>query len=240
MRADDHSNALGRIATPKAKENTFERTVLRILFADDSQIYLEQESELLRNYPSVELVGAAGTGRELLDLAKTVEWDVALLDIAMPDLDGIETLKRLLALRPNATIVMLTAFEQPHTLREALAAGAKGFLTKETPTAEIVSALHRAYIGKTVLDDRPTDILCDFYLHGNKVHGDPEFAFRLEKLPDRLRNIAEYLAKSYTNREISRATGLTEQTVSSYVRDTIAFLGARRGEIAVKMRELGL
>lgn len=217
-----------------------ETTPLRVLFADDSILYREEEGKLLSRFPDVELVAIAASGAEALRLAQTVEWDVALLDIAMPDLDGIEVLKVLIEQRPTATVVMLTAFERPQTLREALAAGAKGFLTKETPADEIVAGLRRAYCGKTVLDDRPTDLLRDFYVHGAEDPADDEFVARLEQLPERLHKIAKYLAKSYTNREIARATGLSEQTVGSYVRDTITRLGARRGEIAVKMSRLGL
>ncbi|MET7074764.1 response regulator transcription factor [Trueperella pyogenes] len=214
--------------------------ILRVIFADDSQIYRQQQSELLRQFSSVKLVGVAESGIELLDIAKSVAWDAALLDIAMPELDGIETLRRLMEIRPNATILMLTAFERPQTLREALAAGAKGFLTKETSTEELVSALHRAYHGKTVFDQRPTEMLRDYYVRGDGSHTDEDFVARLEGLPERLYKIAQLLAQSYTNREISRATGLSEHTVGSYVRDTIRLLGARRGEIAVKMRELNL
>ncbi|WP_353066767.1 response regulator transcription factor [Arcanobacterium hippocoleae] len=236
MISDNLSNA-GETWTDSAD---LEMKVLRVIFADDSQIYREQQSQLLQHFSSIKLVGVAESGSEILDIAKSEKWDVALLDISMPKLDGIETLKRLLKIRPDATILMLTAFERPQTLREALAAGAKGFLTKETSTEELVSALHRAYHGKTVFDQRPTDILRDYYVHGNPTHTDADFVMRLEKLPARLYRIAEYLAKSYTNREISRATGLSENTVGSYVRDTISLLGARRGEIAVKMRELNL
>ncbi len=217
-----------------------ETDTLRVIFADDSRIYREQQSNLLQKFSSIQLVGTAESGNELLHIAQSVEWDVALLDITMPQLDGIETLKRLLKIRPNAVILMLTAFERPHTLREALAAGAKGFLTKETSTEELVYALHNAYYGKTVLDQRPIDILRDYYIRSQQTLADKEFAARLETLPERLQKIAHYLAKSYTNREIARATGLSEHTVGSYVRDTINLLGARRGEIAIKIRELNL
>ncbi|QPK81807.1 response regulator transcription factor [Schaalia sp. ZJ405] len=212
--------------------------VLRLIFADDSPIYREQESALLRQFSSIDLVGVAASGMELLHLAKSMTWDVALLDIAMPEIDGIETLKRLLEIQPDATVVMLTAFERPHTLREALAAGAKGFLTKETSTAEIVTALHRAYHGKAVFDERPIQILQDYYVLGSSPQVDHEFAERLERLPQHLRKVVDYLADSYTNREIARATGLSEHTVGSYVRDAITLLEARRGEIAVKMQGL--
>lgn len=217
-----------------------EANVLRVIFADDSRMYREQQSDLLRRFSSIELVGVASSGIKLLNIAQSVQWDVALLDIAMPTLDGIETLKRLLEIRPEAIVLMLTAFERPHTLREALAAGAKGFLTKETSTEEIVSALHNAYNGKTVLNQHPTDMLLNYYIQSNQTRVDEDFAKRVKTLPDRLYRIAQYLAKSYTNREIARATGLSEHTVGSYVRDTINLLEARRGEIAVKMQELNL
>lgn len=215
-------------------------SVLRVIFADDDPLYMEQESILLRRQPSLDLVGTANCGTALLELASRVEWDVALLDIGMPDLDGIATLQRLLEQRPEAVALMLTAFERPETLRQALETGAKGFLTKDTPSEEIAELIHRAYKGKTVLDDRPLDMLRDFYLQGEPEPVDPEFARRLEDLPQRLRKVADCLAQSMTNREISRATGLAENTVGSYVRDVITELGARRGEIAVKMGQLEL
>lgn len=233
-----HTNSQNNSGTTKPIQGEARNDVLRVIFADDSSIYREQESELLSGFPSVDLVGVAASGGELLCLAKRVQWDLALIDIAMPDMDGVEVLRRLLEFRADAIVVMLTAFERPQTLREALRAGAKGFLTKETPTDEIVSALHRVYRGKTAFDERPLQMLQDFYLQAGTGQVDLEFASRLEKLPKRLKRIASYLAKSYTNREISRATGLSDETVGSYVRDTIALLGVRRGAIAVKMRDL--
>ncbi|MCI6585111.1 MAG: response regulator transcription factor [Mobiluncus sp.] len=217
-----------------------EDSVLRVIFADDDPLYLEQESILLRRQSSLDLAGTANSGTALLELAARIEWDVALLDIGMPVLDGIATLQRLLEQRPEAVVLMLTAFERPETLRQALGAGAKGFLTKDTPSGEIAELIHRAYQGKTVLDDRPLDMLRDYYLRGEPEPVDPEFARRLAELPPRLRKVADCLAQSMTNREISRATGLAENTVGSYVRDVITELGARRGEIAVKMGQLEL
>lgn len=215
-----------------------EEPVLRVILADDDALYLEQLAELLGRQPSLEVVAAVASGDALLDAANRLSWDVALLDIAMPGRDGIDTLRQLLQFRPEATVLMLTAFERPETLRLALSAGAKGFLTKETPNAEITAAIHRAYRGKTVMDDKPMEILRDYYLQGDPEPVDQEFVERLERLPQHLRTVVDYLALSYTNREIARATRLSESTVGSYVRDAINAMGARRGEIAIKMAQL--
>lgn len=213
---------------------------LRVIFADNDEDYLTQMSELLRSNPKIDLVGVAHGGEEFLTLANKVTWDVALLDVAMPDLDGIAALKQVLRSKPEATVLMLTAFERPETLREALSAGAKGFLTKETRSDEVVSAIIRAYNGTTVMDSKPMSILTDFYVQANPAVADQEFAEKLNNLPDHLRKIADLLALAYTNREIAKATKLSEASVGTYVRNLIAELGCRRGEIAIKMMQLGL
>ena len=214
--------------------------VIRVIFVDDDDIYMHETASLLNQLDYIEIVGKAGNGFEAMDLIEKVAHDVVLLDVTMPGMGGIETVKAALARNPGERIIMLTAFERPDTLRLALAAGAKGFLTKETEFREIGAAIQRVFQGGKALDSRPLSMVMDYFVSANPEAGDQELKAQIEALPGHLRQVVDLIGRAYSNKEIAAETGLSLNTVTTYVKNALAELGVRRGELTMEMIRLGL
>jgi len=124
--------------------------VIRLLIADDHGIVREGLERLFATVPDVQVVGTAADGREAVTLADRTVPDVVLMDVAMPQLDGVEATRRITAAHPAARIVMLTAHGHQSQVRDALRAGAAGYLLKDTPADEVVRAVQAVHAGVTL------------------------------------------------------------------------------------------
>jgi DNA-binding NarL/FixJ family response regulator len=128
-----------------------QQSVLRVLIADDHAIVRRGLKDILNEAALPAIVGEAQNGLEAIERALAEEWDVILLDITMPGLNGLDVLKRVRQARPDQCVVMLSMHASPHYVRGALNAGAAGYLTKETAPDELVSAINTVLAGKTYL-----------------------------------------------------------------------------------------
>lgn len=214
--------------------------VIRVIFVDDDDLYMHETTGLLNRLDYIKIVGTAGNGFEAMDLIENVAHDVVLLDVTMPDMGGIETVKAALARNPGERIIMLTAFERPDTLRLALAAGAKGFLTKETEFREVGTAIRQVFQGGNALDSKPLSMVMDYFVSANPEAGDRELKAQIEALPGHLRQVVNLIGRAYSNKEIAAETGLSLNTVTTYVKKALNELGVRRGELTMKMIRLSL
>ena len=124
--------------------------MIRLLIADDHGIVREGLERLFATVPDVEVVGTAADGREAIALADRTVPDVVLMDVGMPEVDGVEATRRITAAHPAARIVMLTAHGHQSQVRDALQAGAAGYLLKDTPADEVVRAVQAAHAGVTL------------------------------------------------------------------------------------------
>ena len=124
--------------------------MIRLLIADDHGIVREGLERLFATVPDVEVVGTAADGREAIALADRTTPDVVLMDVGMPEVDGVEATRRITAAHPAARIVMLTAHGHQSQVRAALQAGAAGYLLKDTPADEVVRAVQAAHAGVTL------------------------------------------------------------------------------------------
>ena len=124
-------------------------SVIRLLIADDHGIVREGLERLFATVPDVEVVGTVADGEEAVALASQTVPDVVLMDIGMPQVDGVEATRRIIAAHPASRIVMLTAHGDEAQIREALRAGAAGYLLKDTPADEVVRAVQAAHAGGT-------------------------------------------------------------------------------------------
>lgn len=199
---------------------------LRLLLADDDPVLLHAMTDLLTHRDDVTLVAAVADGARALDVLATRIVDVALLDADMPVLDGVSTTVRVRAEHPDVTVVIFTAFEHDDFLPRAMAAGAAGFLTKDTPVDELIPLLRRAHAGEAVLSPRPTSVVVDSYrTRAQLLEDESGFRDAVAQLPDHLREVLDELALATPTSVIATHLNLSEASVRTYTRRILELTG---------------
>lgn len=209
---------------------------IRLLLVDDDEFFLQSLSKLLNQQADFQVSAAVTDGRAALDAALKYPLDLALVDIDMPGMDGIETAKALLKARPRLTVVMLTAFANEKFLPAALVAGAKGFLTKDTPVDELGGLLHKAHAGAVVMGQRALDIITDNYKkEAEEMERHADYRAAVEALPEYLLPTFNCLLEGLPNKIIARELGLSDATVRFYVSEILTRTNCTsRLEVAIK------
>ncbi|MDT3446186.1 MULTISPECIES: response regulator transcription factor [unclassified Pseudofrankia] len=197
----------------------------RIVIADDDHLMRAGLVELVTADPSIEVVGEAATGREAVSLTRRRRPDVVLMDVRMPDLDGIAATRELASSVPDTRVLILTTFEQDDYVFGALRAGASGFLLKRTRPEELIAAVHTVAAGDALLSPSVTRRVID-RLARQPV---PELtgARALADLTPREREVLELMARGLSNREIARRLVVEESTVRTHAKRVLAKLGLR-------------
>lgn len=216
--------------------------MLRVLIADDDPVTRESLAKVLHHRGELFVSSVVSDGYAALAAVTQCVVDVALLDVNMPGIDGIETARRMQELRPNTAVIILTAFERDDFLGRALVAGVRGFLTKDAPVNEIADAIQAVHGGGTVMSLRPTIMLAQSYRdHFMRRSEEKEFVAAVLALPPSLKEVFELLTAVTTNRQIAEITGLAPSTVREYVSEVLRRTGCRsRGEVAVRAVSAGL
>jgi DNA-binding NarL/FixJ family response regulator len=211
----------------------------RVLIADDDDLMRAGLVELLSGEPDIEIVGEASTGREAVERARRLEPDVVLMDVRMPDLDGIEATFEVTRTAPRARVLILTTFEQDDYVFGALRAGASGFLLKRTRPEELIAAVHTIAAGDSLLSPSVTRRVID----RTARQPTPDLAdqAKLEELTQREREVLELLARGLSNREIASALVVEESTIRSHIRRILTKLELRdRVQIVIYAYETGV
>jgi DNA-binding NarL/FixJ family response regulator len=209
---------------------------LRVLIADDQPLMRAGFKAVLEATGEMEVVGEAGDGVEAISAARTLKPDVVLMDVRMPNLDGIEAIKQL----PNHRVLVLTTFGLDEYIVEALRAGASGFITKDVPADELVRAVRVVAAGDALLTPAITRQLLDRVARRlpAPVGSAPE---ELDQLTDREREVLELLAQGMSNGEIAEALVVGDATVKTHVSNVLMKLGLRdRVQAVVLAYEIGL
>ena len=200
--------------------------MIRVLLADDQEVLRVGMRMLLESEPDIEVVGEASTGSEAVDLARNVEADVILMDVQMPDMDGIEATRRLTEdTTTTARILIVTTFQREDYLLDALRAGASGFLLKTTPPDELVDAVHVVAEGKSLLDPTITGQVIDWLAAGEV--GEIEPSPLLDHLTDREVDVLIEVAAGLSNSEIGEKLFVAESTVKTHVSSMLSKLHLR-------------
>ena len=203
-----------------------------MLIADDHEIVRRGLRMTIMGEPDMRLLGEASDGREAIDLVATTQPDVLLLDIQMPDMDGIAAAQALHLTHPQLIILMLTSFTDDAKLYSALQAGASGYLLKEMSGDDLMAAIRGAARGLPQLHPNIARRLMDRIAPPS----DP-----LTQLTQREQSVLRLIACGLSNKEIGAALDLTEQTVKGYVRDILSKLGvADRTQAALLAVRFGL
>jgi DNA-binding NarL/FixJ family response regulator len=197
----------------------------RVLIADDDDLMRAGLVELLTTDPEIEIIGEASTGREAVDRARRLAPDVVLMDVRMPDLDGIGATRELSAAAPGARVLILTTFEQDDYVFGALRAGASGFLLKRARPEELITAVHTIASGDSLLSPSVTRRVIDRMAQ----QPTPELAdqAKLDALTPREREVLALIARGLSNREIAAALGVGESTIRTHVKRILMKLHLR-------------
>jgi DNA-binding NarL/FixJ family response regulator len=173
----------------------------------------------------VEVVGEASTGREAVGAVRSLRPDVVLMDVRMPDLDGIAATRELGLAAPGVKVVILTTFEQDDYIFGALQAGASGFLLKRASPEELLAAIHSVAAGESLLSPSVTRIVIERM--ASQPLTDVDSAERLDDLTPREREVLELVARGLSNGEIAAALVIEESTVKTHVRRILMKLRLR-------------
>ena len=212
---------------------------LRVLVADDQHLLRAGISGILGAAPDIEVVGEARDGEEAVALAQTHCPDVTLMDIRMPVLDGIEATRRITAAGPLPRVLILTTFDLDEYVFSALRVGASGFMLKERPPEELLSAIRVIAAGEALLAPNITRRLIEHFARQPDPTRPPPGA--LEQLTVREREVLALIATGLSNTEIAERLIMSVPTAKTHVSRILAKLGARdRAQLVVLAFQSGL
>jgi DNA-binding NarL/FixJ family response regulator len=198
----------------------------RVFLLDDHEIVRRGLRDLLEAEEDLEVVGEASTAEEALGRIPPTRPEVAVLDVRLPDGDGIEVCREIRSRHPEVRCLMLTSFADDEALFAAIMAGASGYVLKQVRGTDLVDAVRRVARGESLLDPSLTGKVLE------RLRAKPE-EDELAGLSDQERRILDLIAEGHTNRQIAETIYLAEKTVKNYVSNLLAKLGmSRRSEAA--------
>jgi DNA-binding NarL/FixJ family response regulator len=215
---------------------------IRILLADDHPILREGLRAVLETQPDFEVIAEAVNGIEAVRLALTMQPDILLLDLEMPQLDGVETIRRLRQQQPHSRIIVFTAFDNDERIIHAVQAGANGYLLKEAPRDEIFSAIRITMAGGSLLQPVVASKLLRHMGH-QPITGSAsvtynhttQHALPFEPLTERELEVLNLLAQGMPNKEIAAQLVISERTAKFHVSSIMGKLGATNRTEAVSL-----
>jgi two-component system, NarL family, response regulator DevR len=202
--------------------------MVRVFLLDDHEVVRRGVRDLLEAAGDIEVVGEASTADEALRRVPAVRPEVAVLDVRLPDGNGIEVCRELRATHPEIRCLMLTSFNDDEALFDAIVAGASGYVLKEVRGGDLVDGVRRVARGESLLDPLATARVIE------RLRNPPPEDERLSSLSPQERRILSLLADGLTNRQIAAEMYLAEKTIKNYVSNLLLKLGMhRRTEAAV-------
>lgn len=210
---------------------------IRILVADDHGQFRAGIRAMLRREAELELVGEVATGAEAVSAAETLQPDVILMDLHMPDVNGIEATRRILETNPHIRVLVLTMFEDDDSVFAALRVGARGYLLKGADKAEIMRAIHAVERGEAIFGPAIAQRLMHYFAAPRPTPAVTAFP----DLTDREREILMLIAQGWSNTEIAAHLVVSLKTVRNYVSNIFSKLQvADRTEAILRARNAGL
>jgi DNA-binding NarL/FixJ family response regulator len=212
---------------------------IRVLLADDQAMVRVGFRMILETQPDIEVVGEAANGEQAADSARRLRPDVVLMDIQMPDGDGLAATRRITeAGEPHSRVVILTTFERDEYVFEALQSGASGFLLKNAPPEELLHAVRVVAAGDALLAPSVTRTLIEQFA---RRPARPDTGARLDTLTEREREVLVMLARGKSNAELAAELIVSEGTIKTHISSLLGKLGVRdRVQAVVLAYESGL
>jgi two-component system response regulator DevR len=204
-------------------------SAVRVFLVDDHEVVRRGIADLLGAEPDLEVVGEAGTAREAVARVPALAPDVAVLDVRLPDGDGVTVCRELRSRMPSLACLMLTSFADDEALYDAILAGAAGYVLKQVRGTDLVDAIRTVAAGGSTLDPRAAAQVMERLRAGARPREDP-----LAALTGQERRILTLIGQGMTNRQIGAELFLAEKTIKNYVSSILAKLGmTRRVQAAV-------
>jgi len=195
---------------------------VRVFLLDDHEVVRRGLRELLEAEDGLEVVGEAGTAQEAIARIPPTRPDVAVLDVRLPDGDGIEVCREVRSSHPEIQCLILTSFTDDQALLQAILAGASGYVAKQLKGDDIVDAIRRIAGGQSLLDPAVTARARE------RLRAEPQQDERVARLSAQERTILELIADGLTNRQIATELNLAEKTVKNYVSNLLSKMGMER------------
>ena len=206
---------------------------IRVLLADDQSILADGIKSVLSSCPDLEVVGIASDGFEALQLTESCSPDVVLMDIRMPNMNGVIATQEIKRRRPDVKVLILTTFDDSDYILNAINNGASGYLLKDTSSAALIDAIKNAYEGDTILPAKIAKRIADA---ARMVSSDREIKLkRAFGLSDREVEIALMIYEGFTNKQIASALKLTDGTARNYISSIYEKMGASSRTDAVEV-----
>ncbi len=194
---------------------------IRVLVAEDHALVREGTRRLLEQHSDIAVVGEAADGVEAVIAAIRLKPDVVLLDIRMPELNGVEATRQILEQVPSTAVLILSAYDDDDYVMSLLDAGASGYLLKTIRSRELVDAVHRVHQGETVLHPQIARKIAKLWRHGFQVPVDEI------KLTEREMDVLRLVCRGLQNKEVARELSLSVRTVEGHMRRIFTHLGVR-------------
>ena len=185
---------------------------ITILCVDDHPLVRKGIASIIANETNLKLVGEAGGGHEAVDMFRSLRPDVVLMDLRMPDMDGIEATKQIRKLDPDAKIIALTSYDGDSDIYKTIEAGVRGYILKEMVHTKVIDAIHTVHSGKRLMPTEVAERLSEYF---------PQVALTPREI-----EVLKYVAKGMANREIAHHLGIASGTVKMHVQNILAKLGA--------------
>jgi two-component system, NarL family, response regulator DevR len=195
---------------------------IRVFLLDDHEVVRRGVADVLESDPGISVVGEAKNAAEALARVPALRPDVAVLDVRLPDGDGVSVCRELRSKLPDLKVIMLTSFSEDEALFEAIMAGASGYLLKQILGQDLIAAVRTVAAGGSLLDPAATTAVLE------RMRRAAEPAGPLEKLSEQERTVLELIGEGLTNRQIGERMFLAEKTVKNYVSNVLAKLGMER------------
>lgn len=189
---------------------------IRVFLCDDHTLFRQGMRKLLELERDIHIVGEAGNGREMLNILKKTGPDIVLMDINMPEIDGIAATYKIKKMLPHVNIIILTVYEDEPHIFEAIKAGAMGYLLKDVSIEEVITAIRQVYKGEALLQPLiATKVLKEVaMLDKRKIKEGDSF---YDDLTEREKEILRLIALGGTNKEIAQKLGISEKTVKNHI-----------------------
>lgn len=208
---------------------------IRVLLVDDEDIVRYGLKAIAQGTPEIEIVGEAGSGKAAIAQAKTLQPDVILMDISMPQMDGVTATQEISRMQPHAKILILTTHDEAEYLVDAMQQGAVGYLLKNTPPEDFIQSIQQAHKGYLQLGPGLGQKLCQLL----KAPVRPQIE-AFEGITPREQDVLKLVATGASNREISETLHITEKTVKNHVSSILSRVGVQsRTQLAIWANSAG-